>query len=166
MRQETIDSFSSNVTRYRAALVNIVLREAPAVDADIVVQRALEKMWLEYAKLENVEEFMPWAYIFVKNQMLNAIRSTGRRNRHIACSLDEMLYEPRLPQPEYTDPRLLVLENLVNRLKHKDRELLHEVFYEGKKIKDLAERDGVPLQTLYNKINVLKKKIRKYYERE
>ena len=156
-------------------MLSIVNNRAFDIDAELVVQRALVKMWEKYDTFDGDSNFMVWGSAFLKHEISNAIRIAQRYRKRVPVSVEELeeggskLFFTVSEDNEHTTDdsklgRLNKMMSIVNRLKPEERNLLISVLCDNEKIKDLAERDGVPLQTYYNKISLLKKKLKKTIE--
>ena len=64
-------------------------------------------------------------------------------------------------QTEYKeeDERYDNLQIALDSLDEDIKDLFMKVYVNGEQIKDIAEKSGLPVQTLYNKLNITKKKL-------
>ena len=67
--------------------------------------------------------------------------------------------EERTRSLERRDDRLDALDDCLKRLESAERELLDRAYRDESRIKDLAQRDGRAVQTLYNRLNQIRRKL-------
>jgi len=152
--------FEENIRNNRTALVSFIKKNIRAsVDAEDIFQKASLTMWKKYETFNKETSFFSWAATIAKFQANNYRRSVNR----CPVSFDSEVYDVVCLkyQTDYKeeDERYDNLQIALDSLDEDIKDLFMKVYINGEQIKDLAEKFGVPAQTLYNRVNIAKKKL-------
>ena len=152
--------FEENIRINRASIVSFIKNNIKAsVDADDVFQKASLTMWKKYETFDKETSFFSWAATIARFQSNNHRRSSER----CPISFDSEVYDvvclKMKTESKNEDDRYESLQTALNSLDEEVKDLLIKVYVNGEQIKELAEKSGVPVQTLYNKVNIAKKKL-------
>lgn len=91
--------------------------------------------------------------------MRNYFRTSSRNRLCFNQELLDTLATERDDEDEESDARLEVLRDCLAQLPQHERELLMEAYAEGRSIREIAERRGKAAQTLYNRLNLIRRKL-------
>lgn len=152
--------FEKNIRNNRTAIVSFIKNNIRAsVDAEDIFQKASLTMWKKYETFDNETSFFSWAATIARFQSNNHRRSSER----CPVSFDSEVYDvvSIKYQTEYKeeDERYDNLQIALDSLDEDIKDLFMKVYVNGEQIKDIAEKSGLPVQTLYNKLNITKKKL-------
>lgn len=96
-----------------------------------------------------------WMYTIAKNLALN----DNQKNNKIEyindgyCEIEDNSFQPL---------KTLIVEEAIAILNDKEKELLYRLYWEGYTIKEIAERDNVPISTIYTKRARIYKKMKNF----
>lgn len=126
-------------------------------DTQDVFQSVSLVLWKKFDHYDPNRDFEAWAYGITLLEVRQFLRSTARQNR--LCFDDDVLeHLSREREARYTqmDERSAVLQTCLGKLKHHDRNLVREAYTGQVSIKSLAAQRGRPVQTLYNRLNLIR----------
>ena len=86
-------------------------------------------------------------------------RTSSRSRLYFDDELMKMLSEERQTELGTHDERLDALELCRGKLKDRDQGLLQEIYDRGYGVVELAERQGSAVQTLYNRLNQVRRQL-------
>jgi RNA polymerase sigma-70 factor (ECF subfamily) len=138
----------------------LVKRSINPADAEDIIQKAALKMWQKYDTFSEGTSFKAWAWTVTLNTMLNFLRSKRRSVVLHGEDLPDVFEDATAPGERQEDPRLLHMEELLNRLSASETRLLVAVYVEGKKIKEYAEENNIAKSTCFNTISLIRKKLK------
>jgi RNA polymerase sigma-70 factor (ECF subfamily) len=154
-------NFTSSFREVKTRLLNRLLANAVnPEDAEDILQRAVLKMWEKYDSFSQGSSFIAWAWTIAKHTMLNFIRARKRSVVNYGEKLPEYFDELFAPEKQINDPRIVHMEDLLNKLSTRERKLLHAVYVEGKKIKDYAKENKLSSRTCFNTISLVRRKLK------
>ena len=128
-------------------------------DAEDVFQRASVTLWQKFDQYEPGTNFLSWACTVAFYEVRNFLRVSGRSRLRFSDDLLSSMAEERTRSLERRDDRLDALDDCLKRLESAERELLDRAYRDESRIKDLAQRDGRAVQTLYNRLNQIRRKL-------
>lgn len=134
-------------------------------DAEDVFQRASVTMWRRFDTFEKGTNFMAWATTVAFYESRHHRRRKKGLRVHLSDEVLDTLAAERLPDLQHTEVRLLALEQCMGDLDGVDRLLLQTAYGEGQCIRTLARKIGRAPQTLYNRLNQLRRRIAECVER-
>ena len=126
-------------------------------DADDVLQRASLTMWRKFSDFTPGTDFFAWASSIAFYEAKNFQRLALRSRLHFDNELMEQLAEERRDDLRHREARLAALEGCIDEMEGSSRELIREFYLNDAGIAVLAERLGRAPQTLYNKLNALRR---------
>lgn len=158
-----LSEFEENIRSNRTAIVGFIRSNIKAsVDAEDIFQKASLTMWKKYEAFDKETSFFSWATTIAKFQANNYRRSVQRCPVTFDSEMYDVVCLQYKTEFKHEDERYEILQTALNSLDQDIKELLIKVYVNGEQIKELAEKSGVPVQTLYNKVNVAKKKLVKF----
>jgi len=109
---------------------------APASDAEDIVQEVLLAVHLKRGTWDMSRPIGPWLSAIVRNKLIDTLR---RRGRHGSVPIEDVM--ETLAADERTDATdRLDAEQLVDRLKPPQRDIVRAISLEGAGVKETAER--------------------------
>ena len=153
-------SFVQEFARHHERLFAYVYSLLPnRSDAEDVFQRASVTLWQKFDQYEPNTNFLSWACTVAFYETRNFLRVSGRDRLRFSDDLLALMAEERARSLEHRDPRLDALTECMKRLEGTERELLGQAYRDEESIQDLARRDGRAAQTLYNRLNQIRRKL-------
>jgi len=126
-------------------------------DAEDVLQRASLTMWRKFDSFEPGTDFLAWATTICFYEAKNFQRLAARSPQCFEESLLALIAAERAADIRNQPARLAALEECLDELPAKDRELLDRVYVHGAEIAELARALERAPQTLYNRLNTLRR---------
>ena len=134
-------------------------------DAEDVLQRASMTMWRRFETFEPGTDFMAWASTVAFYEAKNFQRVTARSQLRFDDELLNTLAAERLDDLQHLDERFDALEHCVGKLDAANRKLVEAVYGEDADIVAMAAQIGRAPQTLYNRLNVIRRALADCVER-
>jgi len=134
-------AFKQLYDRYRPNVYQTSLRYLKSSHlAEEVVQEVFMKIWLEKARLDNVNSIKAWIYIMTKNNILNRLKKLAlewKANAHFANnSTADLSTVNNLHDKEYRQ----VLDEVVQSLPKQQREVFELARYQYLSYRDIGEK--------------------------
>ncbi len=126
-------------------------------DAEDVLQRASLAIWRKFSEFDPTMDFFAWASSFAFYEAKNFQRIAARSRLHFDDELMNRLAEERVPDLDQREARLAAMDRCIGELDDSSRELVREFYLGNAEISALAQRLGRAPQTLYNKLNTLRR---------
>jgi RNA polymerase sigma-70 factor (ECF subfamily) len=126
-------------------------------DAEDVLQRASMTIWRKFGEYDPGKDFFAWASSFAFYEAKNFQRVAARSRLHFDDELMERLAEERVTDLDQREARLAAMDRCIEELDESGRELVREFYLNKTELAALAERLGRAPQTLYNKLNALRR---------
>ena len=134
-------------------------------DAEDVLQRASMTMWRRFETFVPGTDFMAWASTVAFYEAKNFQRVAARSRLCFDDDLLNTLAAERLDDLRHLDERFDALEHCVGKLDAANRRLVEAVYGEDADIVALAAQLGRAPQTLYNRLNVIRRALADCVER-
>jgi len=128
-------------------------------DAEDVFQRTSLILWQKFDQWEPSTDFLAWACGVAFYEVRNFIRVASRDRLRFGEALLETLSKERTAALKQRDDRVAALQECLKKLDQGERELLQRAYVDEESIRELARRDGRAAQTLYNRLNLLRKQL-------
>lgn len=135
-------------------------------DAEDVLQRASVVMWRRFHTFEPGSDFIAWATTVVFYEARNFQRMTGRSRLEFDDDLMQTLAAERAQQVRQWSPRMEALEACVEKLDPASRDLVDSIYLKGVEVGDLARQLSRAPQTLYNKLNFIRRVLAECVQRQ
>lgn len=126
-------------------------------DAEDVFQRTSIALWRKFSKFERGTNFPAWASTVAFYEARNFQRLAARSRLHFSDTLLEILSQERVADMAHTDARHDALQHCMEKLDDSGRRLVEAAYLEGSDIGLLADQLGRARQTLYNKLNIIRR---------
>lgn len=134
-------------------------------DAEDVLQRTSVVMWRRFAMFEPGTDFVAWATTVAFYEVRNFQRVTGRSRLEFDDDLMQTLAAERAQQVRQWSPRMEALEACVEKLDEGSRLIVEAVYVQGMEVGMLARQQGRAPQTLYNKLNFIRRALAECVQR-
>lgn len=128
-------------------------------DAEDVLQRASVIMWQKFDQFEPGSDFVAWASTICYYEAKNFLRLAARSPLQFDDELLEKLANERVGDLRNQEDRFHALETCLSKLRESEQELIRSAYLDSGRISELAESLGRPVQTIYNKLNLLRKSL-------
>lgn len=128
-------------------------------DAEDVFQRTSLILWQKFSQWEPGSDFLAWACGVAFYEARNFIRVASRDRLRFGEALLETLAKDRAATLRSRDERVAALQDCLKKLDRAERELLERAYVDEESIRELARRDGRAAQTLYNRLNLIRKQL-------
>ncbi len=136
-------------------------------DAEDVLQRASVLMWQKFGAFEEGTDFTAWASTICFYEAKNFLRLAARSPLHFDDDLLQTLSTERLEDLPTREQRITALEGCFGRLGEAEQRLVQAAYLErGRGIGALAAEMQRAPQTLYNKLNHLRRLLAECVQRK
>lgn len=153
-------SFTLHLKKWRKPLLNYIYNITPyKSSAEDILQRAVIIMWRKFDSFNEGTDFMKWASTIAYNENRNYSKITQRCPIVFNTVYYEDSVQSLFSEENVSDEKMEKLKKIITLLNKEEKYLVECIYIQGMSIKDLANRDKKPVQTYYNKINLLKKKL-------
>ncbi len=126
-------------------------------DAEDVLQRVSVTLWRRFDSFEPGSDFVAWACAVAYYEAKNFRRAAARSKLHFSDELLAILADERVADLAQTDVRVEALDHCLEKLDEPARTLVEAAYFEEGSVIKLAEQLGRAPQTLYNKLNVIRR---------
>lgn len=135
-------------------------------DAQDVLQLASVTMWRRFETFTPGSNFLAWATTVAFYESREFRRLKTRSRLYFNESLVELLAAERVADLALTDSRIEALERCLGKLDEAGRKLIEAAYFEEGSLVSLAAQLGRAPQTLYNKLNGLRRILAECVERQ
>lgn len=142
---------------HRRLLAYLVSILGNVQDAEDVFQRASVTMWQKFEVFESGTDFCAWASTIAFYEARNFQRLSARPRLVFSDDLLKTLAQERIQDVIDVDSRHDALNECLQELDEPARKLLEAAYLEEGSVVNLAEQLGRAPQTLYNKLNSLRR---------
>ena len=155
-----MDEFEARLGEVRSVVekyVRFKLCDSP--DAEDVLQEVYTLAYLKYDQLNNPEAFKAWLLTIARSRCSDYFRSKQRRQE---VSLEEVP-EVVLSYGRQGITVSSLVEETMEKLEQRDRELLRMIYWEELPQNRIAQRLGIPLGTVKSRLHKAKERFRFIY---
>lgn len=133
-------------------------------DAEEVLQRTSLILWRKWEQFDTSKAFLPWARGIAVNEVRNLLRRSERRNVHLSEPILEMLVT-EIDQRQ-DEGRTAALSTCVERLQHKQKDLLEQCYLGSGGIQSVAQSLGLSPAAVYMRLHRIRKSLADCINRE
>lgn len=126
-------------------------------DAEDVLQKASITLWRKFETFEAGTDFLAWACTVCFYEARNFQRVSARSKIVFSDAMLEVLLAERTADLPAQDARIDALQECLARLDEGARKLLEAAYLDGASVGAIAAQLGRAPQTLYNKLNSLRR---------
>ncbi len=134
-------------------------------DAEDILQRTSIVMWRRFHTYVAGTDFVAWATTVAFYEVRNFQRATGRSRITFDDQLLEILAAERAIDIHRWSDRSEALESCVEKLDSSGRQLVQAIYVEGMVVAEFAQRQQLAVQTIYNKLNLIRRALAECVER-
>ena len=159
--------FLNEFTQHRNQIYSYIYSLLPnRDDAEDVFQRTSLILWRKFSEFDDTRSFFSWACGVAFYEVKNFIRVAQRKRLQFRDDIIQQLADERVGVPQKKlNQRATALQDCIQKLREKDRELVDQVYRNQTTVKDVAEVAGSAIQTLYNRLNQIRRQLTHCIER-
>jgi RNA polymerase sigma-70 factor, ECF subfamily len=151
------ERFVQLFARYEPAIRGFVRSLFPATQhADEILQETSLVLWRKFADFEDGTDFLAWALTIARFEALKFRRKLARDRHVFSPELLATLAEEAATEIELRQEERRALEQCIQKLPQKQRDLIRAAYVPGVTIKEVAERVGRSATSLYKVLNRLR----------
>lgn len=154
--EEFLNRFTRDRERIFAFVCSLVPRHAEAED---LFQQCSLVLWRKFGDFQRTGSFLAWACGIAHYEVCNYLRTSGRSRLYFDDDLVQQLATQRVESLSQYDERLVALRSCLQGLTDEQRELIDAVYGRENTVKRFAEGTGNAVQTLYNRLNKLRRQL-------
>lgn len=128
-------------------------------DAEEVFQQVSVELWKSFGGFDESREFLPWACTVAYRCVQRYRRTAAKRGVFLTDELIAVIADERIRTSNRSRHRLELLEECLALLGPRDRELVGMVYRDGESAGAVAERIGKAVQTIYNRLNLIRRNL-------
>jgi RNA polymerase sigma-70 factor (ECF subfamily) len=153
------DRIDAMVSRYRLPLLGFIGRSGGGADAEDLFQETMLRAWRHLPRVPlDPEGERRWLYVVARRIVLDAIRR--RRVRPVTVSLNETAWAAGDDQTSDTVVARLSFRQAYESLDPGRRQVLNEIYVEGRSLADTAEKLQIPLGTVKSRAHYAMRHVR------
>lgn len=142
--------FAELFVRNEAAVYRYIVSIVPnRADADELFQQTNLTLWTIWDRYDSSREFLPWAFGIARNEIRNFLRRKKRKHRELTDDVMAELTERRLREHERLVERQDALNNCLDKLTEKQRDLVHLCYGSETSMKTVAKERGQSPDSVY-----------------
>lgn len=153
--------FLSVFTQHRNQLYSYIYSLLPQRDdAEDVFQRTSLILWKKFSDYDDSCSFFSWACGVAFYEVKNFIRVAQRKRLQFQDDLIQQLADERavIPQLQFNQ-RASALQDCIQKLKQRDQDLVNQIYRDQTSVKEAADTAGAAIQTLYNRLNQIRRQL-------
>lgn len=151
-----LDYFAENHQRILAYIFSLLPNEQ---DANDVFQKTSLVLWRKFDQFDEEGDFLAWACGVAYYEVRNFLRVAGRDRLRFNDDLLRTLADERELRHQRSEQRSRALAECVGKLRRAERELIRQAYSGDRTIKQLAEEIGRATQTVYNRLNRIRRRL-------
>lgn len=155
-----MDDFEQLLGKERISIERFVnYRLNTKTDADDVLQEIYLSAYQRFSQLKNKESFKAWIMSIARNKCNDYYRQKANT---VECSIDE-LDEQLLSDSKYGASENLTVQETINILGDKDKQILYLYFWAEMSQAEIAKYLNLPLGTVKSRLHTAKQNFKKKY---
>lgn len=135
-------------------------------DTQDVFQSVSLVLWKKFDQFDPARDFLPWAYGVTFLEVRTYLRSLQRKRLLFNDVVLEKLTQEQQDRVSDRQRRSEILQVCLGKLQGRDRELIRDAYSGHSTIKVLAAELERPVQTIYNRLNQLRRRLMQCIERQ
>jgi RNA polymerase sigma-70 factor (ECF subfamily) len=153
MTSEDVERFLQLFAQHQRQVLGYIYSLVPHTqNAEDIFQKTSLVLWRKFYQLRPDGDFLPWACRVAHLEVCNFRRTAARDRLRFSDALLEYLAEDRVADLPETNRRLAALRECVKQLGPPQQELLEKAYADEHSVRQLAERLGLAVQTIYNRL--------------
>lgn len=165
-REQRYSEFVALLARHDLSIRRFVRSLLPSRDGvDDVVQDTALECWKKFSEFkpesreDSVEEFVRWACVIARYKAMSWQRDKARDRLVFRERVIERLAQAAMDNLDQRDVEQSAIESCLGELPDEQRRLVLSVHSPGESVAAIAEETGEAARRLYNKVNVLRKRL-------
>lgn len=128
-------------------------------DADDLFQQTALVLWRKFAEYDRSRSFLAWACGVARFEVTNFLRTRGRSRLYFSDGLNLLLIraQDEDARDAVAEDRRAALSGCVGKLRERDRRLLEDCYGGGRRVPDVAEREGRSSQSVHNSLRRIRR---------
>lgn len=126
-------------------------------DARDVLQETCVALYRKFAEYDAAKPFLAWGYRFAYLEVLKQRERNQRGSRVFSCDLIEHLARQREEHEPVLQARLKALDDCLQQLVPRDRELIRQRYQDKLRADDLVLRAGTSRRTLFRRLDRIRR---------
>ena len=160
LHPDTRGLFTSLLSKDRLRIFGYIRTLVPNnSDAEDVYQHVCLTLWNKFDEFDQDRDFFSWACGVAFFTVCNYRRSIGRDRHFFNQELIETMSHEREEHLNNHDIRLDFPQDCMQNLNSSDQQLLKNAVYENQSVKEIAKTAGKTIQTLYNRLSLLRREL-------
>ncbi len=171
-QNQTHEQFLVEFTKIRNPLYAYIFSLLPhRDDAEDVFQRTSLILFQKIDQFDSDRSdsdasFFSWACGVAFYEVKNFLRVASRKRLQFRQDLMQQIADERIESLEQNDQRLPALQSCLQKLQQKDRQLLNQAYQSTESIQEIANHSGKAVQSLYNRLNILRRQLAECIQRQ
>lgn len=150
---EDVERFLQLFAQHQRQLLGYIYTLVPHTqNAEDLFQKTSLVLWRKFYQLRLDDDFLPWACRVAHLEVCNFRRTAGRDRLRFSDALLECLAQDRVTDLPEVSPRLSALRQCVKQLGSAQQELLEKAYSNEYSMGQVAQRLGLAVQTIYNRL--------------
>lgn len=152
------EDFNALLSTNRAKILSFILSQIGVKsDAEDVLQKVSLTLWRKFPDFQTGSDFLAWSIAVASLEVKNFRRTQGRSKILFDDDLVEQLAIEHKSREPTNQGQLEALEHCLQKLSSSNRSLIQAIYSNGETVKSLAARESKPLQTYYNRLNLIRR---------
>lgn len=152
------EEFVNLFTRMQRRIYLYILSQVGQPDAaDEILQNTNVVIWSKYQQFEIGTNFQAWACQIATYEVMKYRQQKTRSKLQFSDEFVSQVAEASKETLAFNEEERLALQECLQKLRDKDRELIQERYRPGSKGKDLAHRLGRPANSVYQSLSRIRK---------
>ena len=148
--------FTASERRLRAFIFGMVPSQQ---DVDEIMQEVSIVLWKKFDQYEPGTEFIRWAYVVARYEVLMYRRKKARDRLSFSEKLLEILANEYEEERDVLEDERLALDHCLRKLPDAEREFILTVYAKDMRINQIAESTGRTATSLYKRLNRMRKRL-------
>ncbi|QDV48852.1 sigma-70 family RNA polymerase sigma factor [Gimesia fumaroli] len=158
--QSARSHFTSLLSKERLRIFGYIQALVPhSSDAEDVYQRVCLTLWNKFDEFDQERDFFFWACGIAFYTVCNHRRSIKHDRHCFNQELIETISQKREQHLSNYNVRIELLRECLNDLDSADQQLLQNATLKNQKIKEIAKTAQKSIQTLYNRLSILRREL-------
>ena len=156
LTERFLDHFVKHHQQILAHIFSLLPNEQ---DANDVFQKTSLVLWRKFDRFDEEADFLAWACGVAYYEVRNFLRVAGRDRLRFNDDLLRTLADERHMRHQRSEQRSRALAECIGKLGRTEQELVRQAYSGDQTIKQLADEIGRATQTVYNRLNRIRRRL-------